>query len=163
VTAATDTIARFVMAIDDHDWDGVTRCLADVVRRDYQSLTGAAPDDIAGADLVAEWRAALTGLDGHQHILGLPVVEGGGREARAAVHVVATHVLEGDPGSPWVVGGTYRFTLRRAGDRWRIAAVTVDTRWQTGDRAVLERAGGSPHVHGQGQDHGVRGPGEPPR
>jgi hypothetical protein len=153
--AAADTIARFVMAIDDHDWDGVTRCLDDVVRRDYQSLTGAAPDDIAGPDLVAQWRAALTGLDAHQHILGLPVVDGGGHEARAAVHVVATHVLEGDPASPWVVGGTYRFVLHHARDRWRIAAVTVDTRWQTGDRAVLERAAARHRLEVERQDHGV--------
>jgi hypothetical protein len=158
MTPVADLIARFALALDDRDWDAVTRCLAGTVRRDYQSLTGVAPDDIAGPDLVAEWRAALTGLDGHQHLLGLPVVdvhgdgdgerdadshgerEREGVQAHAAVHVVGTHILDGDPGSPWVVGGTYRFALRGDGDGWRITALTLDTRWQTGDGALLARA-----------------------
>jgi SnoaL-like domain len=53
---------------------------------------------------------------------------------------MGTHVLEGDPGSPWVVGGTYRFALRRLDGGWRIVGLTLDTRWQSGDAAVLERA-----------------------
>jgi SnoaL-like domain len=144
VSGVADVIARFVLAIDDRDWPTVTRYLADRVRRDYSSLTAAPPDEIAGPDLVAEWREVLSGLDTHQHVLGLPVIDvpdDDGREAaRAAVHVVATHTLNGDPGSPWIVGGTYRFRLRRVGDRWRISAITLDTRWETGERALLDRA-----------------------
>jgi hypothetical protein len=134
-----DLLARFTLGIDEHDWDGVTRCLADTVRRDYRSLTGVEPDEIAGPDLVAEWRAVLTGLDAHQHLLGLPVVDIDGDRARAAVHVVGSHVLAGDPGSPWVVGGTYRVALQRVDDGWRITDLTLDTRWETGDRGLLER------------------------
>jgi hypothetical protein len=110
------------------------------VRRDYSSLFGGEPDAIAGSALVGEWRELLTGLDSHQHLTGPAVVDLRGEEASADVHVVGTHVLEGDPGSPWVVGGTYRFGLRRREERWRIAAITLDTRWQTGDAAILERA-----------------------
>jgi hypothetical protein len=138
--AVADVLARFAMAVDEHDWDAVAAHLADTVRRDYSSLTGAAPDEIAGRDLAAEWAGALAGLDAHQHLLGLPVIEADGDAARAAAHVIGTHVLAGDPGSPWVVGGTYRFELRRAGGGWRIAALTLDTRWQTGDGALLQRA-----------------------
>jgi hypothetical protein len=90
VNAVTDLLARFTLALDDHDWDGVTRCLAGTVRRDYRSLTGAEPDDIAGPDLVAEWRGALRGLDSHQHLLGPPVVDiDGDVRARAAVSSLA--------------------------------------------------------------------------
>ena len=149
MNAVTDLLARFTLALDDHDWDGVTRCLAGTVRRDYRSLTGAEPDDIAGPDLVAEWRGALRGLDSHQHLLGPPVVDVDGDDrARAAVHVIGTHVLAGDPGSPWVVGGTYRIGLRRIGGEWRIAALTLDTRWQTGDGGLLERAAARAGVSG---------------
>jgi hypothetical protein len=148
--AVVDVVARMFVALDDHDWESVIRCLAPTVHRDYSSLTGADPDDIDGPDLVAEWRAAIGGLDAHQHLLGLPVVDvpddavpdgdGTGEAARASVPVVGTHVLAGDPGSPWVVGGTYRMSLRRIEDLWRITAITLDTRWQTGDRTLLERA-----------------------
>src|SRR5262245_10008621 len=148
--AVVDLVARMFVALDDHDWESVIRCLAASVHRDYSSLTGADPDYIAGPDLVAEWRSAIGGLDAHQHLLGLPVVDmsrdqdsegDGSREAaRASVPVVGTHVLAGDPGSPWTVGGTYRMDLRQVEDRWLIVAITLDSRWQTGDRAVLERA-----------------------
>ena len=66
--------------------------------------------------------------------------EAGVVELRPAVPVIGTHVLDDDPGSPWVVGGTYRFALRPVDGRWRIVAITLDTRWQTGDAGVLQRA-----------------------
>jgi SnoaL-like domain len=140
MSSVADTLARFILALDDHDWDFVAATLGDSVRRDYTSLFGGAPDQVSGAALAAEWRGVLAGLDGHQHLLGPVVVDLDGDDARAAAHVVGTHVLEGDPGSPWVVGGTYRFVLRRLDGRWRIVAITLDTRWQTGDAAVLQRA-----------------------
>jgi hypothetical protein len=139
MTSVTDVLARFLLALDDHDWDRVTAVLGETVRRDYTSLFGGEPDEIAGPALAVEWRGVLTGLDGHQHVLGLPAVDVEDDEARAAVPVIGTHVLDGDPGSPWVVGGTYRFALRRVDGRWRIVAITLDTRWQTGDAGVLQR------------------------
>ena len=138
-----DAVARFLLALDDHQWDRVEAVLDESVSRDYTSLFGNEPDAIAGPALAAEWRDLLTGLDAHQHLTGPPVVGVDGDEASADVHVVGTHVLEGDPGSPWVVGGTYRFALRRRAERWRIAAIKLDTRWQTGDSAILERAAGA--------------------
>jgi hypothetical protein len=141
MNSVEQTLAACLLALDDHDWDGVSQHLGETVRRDYSSLFGADPDEPTGADLVAEWRSVLSGLDSHQHLLGPAVVTVDGDRASASVHVVATHVLDGDPSSPWVVGGTYRFVLDRDGERWRIVALTLDTRWQTGDQGVLERAG----------------------
>jgi hypothetical protein len=43
-----------------------------------------------------------------------------------------------------VVGGTYRFALRRIGDRWWIMALTLGTRWQTGDGTLLQQAAARP-------------------
>ena len=140
MTSVADTLARFVLAVDDHDWETVRSCLAETLRRDYRSLTGAEPDQISGRALAGEWEGVLTGLDAHQHLLGAPLVEVEGDEARAAANVTATHVLDGDAGSPWVVGGTYRFELERLEGRWRITALTLDTRWQTGDGTLLQRA-----------------------
>jgi hypothetical protein len=135
-----DAVARFLLALDDHRWEQVEAALEETVNRDYTSLFGGGPEAIAGSALVAEWRGLLTALDSHQHLTGPAVVEIDGEEASGDVHVVATHVLEGDPDSPWVVGGTYRFALRRREEGWRIAAIKLDTRWQTGNAAILERA-----------------------
>jgi SnoaL-like domain len=141
-----DVVARFLLALDDHQWGRVEAALDETVSRDYTSLFGGEPDAIAASDLVAEWGGLLTGLDSHQHLTGPAVVDLNGEEASADVHVVGTHVLEGDAGSPWMVGGTYRFTLRRRDERWRIAAIKLDTRWQTGDATILERAAGAEQV-----------------
>jgi hypothetical protein len=135
-----DAVPRFLLALDDHEWGQVEAALEETVSRDYTSLFGGEPDAIAGSALVAEWREFVAGLDSHQHLTAPAVVDLNGEEASADVHVVATHVLEGDPDSPWVVGGTYRFTFHRREGRWRIAAIKLDTRWQTGDAAILERA-----------------------
>ncbi|HEY8466642.1 MAG TPA: nuclear transport factor 2 family protein [Solirubrobacterales bacterium] len=135
-----DAIARFLLALDDRDWERVEAALDETVSRDYSSLFGAEPDAIARDHLVSEWRGLLSGLDAHQHLLGPAVVDVDGDEAAASVHVVGTHVLEGHPGSPWVVGGTYRLALRRRDGEWRIASIQLDTKWQSGDAAVLEDA-----------------------
>jgi SnoaL-like domain len=140
MSSVAETLAFCFLALDDHDWDAVTGCLGETVRRDYTSLFGGEPDEPSGAALAAEWRDTISALDAHQHLLGPVVVEEEGDEARAAAHVVATHVLQGDPGSPWAVGGTYRFVLRRDAARWRIVGLTLDTRWQTGDAGLLKRA-----------------------
>ena len=121
-----EAVARFLLALDDHQWDRVEAALDETVSRDYSSLFGGEPDVIARAALAAEWRDLLTGLDAHQHLTGPPVVDVDGEKASADVHVVGTHILEGDPGSPWVVGGTYRFALRRRERRWRIAAIKLE-------------------------------------
>jgi SnoaL-like domain len=134
-----DTIASFLLDLDDHEWGRVEAALAETVRRDYSSLFGGEPDAIAGSALVREWREVLSGLDSHQHLTGPAVVHVDGEEASADVHVVGTHVLESYPGSPWVVGGTYRFALQRR-TRWRISAIKLDTRWQRGDAGILQRA-----------------------
>jgi SnoaL-like domain len=140
-----DAVARFLLALDDHQWARAEAVLDETVSRDYSSLFGGEPDAIAGPALVAEWRELLTALDSHQHLTGPAVVDLNGEEASADVHVVGTHVLHGHAGSPWVVGGTYRFGLHHREERWRIAAIKLDTRWQTGDAAILERgASGQP-------------------
>jgi SnoaL-like domain len=75
MSSVSDVLARFLLALDDHDWDGVTAALGETVRRDYTSLFGGEPDDLSGAALTAEWRGVLAGLDGHQHLLGMPAVD----------------------------------------------------------------------------------------
>jgi hypothetical protein len=42
-----------------------------------------------------------------------------------------------------MVAGHYRFRLRKGDDaQWRIAAMTLDTYYQTGNASILEEAGG---------------------
>ena len=136
MNAVADALARFILALDDRDWGAVTGWLGETVDLDYTSLFGGEPESVAGPELVARWRELLAGLDSHQHLLGPAVIDVDGDEATAQMHVTGTHVLDGDS---WVVGGTYRIALRRS-DRWRIVAITLDTRWQTGDAGILERS-----------------------
>lgn len=44
----------------------------------------------------------------------------------------ATHRKTDD--SLWTLGGTYRFTLARTGDGWRITGVVMTAVWSDGER-----------------------------
>jgi hypothetical protein len=61
-----------------------------------------------------------------QHLLGLPLIELSGDEARSTVGLQATHAerrRDGEP-STWVVYGTYRDRLARTPGGWRIVERT---------------------------------------
>ena len=58
-----ETLAFCLLALDDHDWGGVTSCLGETVRRDYSSLFGNEPEDLPGSQLAAEWKSTISALD----------------------------------------------------------------------------------------------------
>jgi hypothetical protein len=112
MSSVSEALARFVLALDDHDWDGVAAALGETVQRDYTSLFGGEPDEIAGPALAAEWRGVLAGLDAHQHLLGPPVVEIHDGEARAGRPRHGHACARGRPRQP--VGGRRHLPVRTA-------------------------------------------------
>lgn len=156
----TETVVRFFHDVDRHDWAAVRAGLSDVVDTDYTSLFGGAPEQLPADDLVARWRGLIPGFDITQHLLG-PVVlsaddaggaddndPGGKDERRLEANVRAHHRLAGaglEAGvgagaEEWMVAGRYAITARRDGPVWRVAAITLHTSYETGDRALVEQA-----------------------
>jgi SnoaL-like domain len=137
-----DIVIRYGRFIDDRDWAGLASIVADTIDLDFTSLWGGAPEKVSGADLVARWRAMSEGLDTTQHLITgiLPTIEGD--TVTAVANLVAVHRRDGAPGDPlWTVGGTYRFSLRRADRSWVIDGLSLRVAWVTGNQAVITGQG----------------------
>jgi SnoaL-like domain len=149
-----EMIASFAQRADRRDWEGLVGCFAQMVDRDYSSLTGSGPDRLPARKLVVEdWAPVLGALDATQHLIGLPVVSSDGDSAAATAHFQAQHVLANtDGGDRWTLGGRYDFELRRETGGWRISGVTMTALWSEGNQRVMSRAAGSSGL--REDDHG---------
>jgi hypothetical protein len=136
-TAITDTVVGMLHAIDAQAWADVRAAFANTVTTDYTSLFGGETETQPADALVDGWAAFLPGFDATQHLAGPLVVEVDGDRARARCAVTAVHRIGDDR---WTVGGHYAIRLARGSGAWRITHLTLDTAFETGDRALTERA-----------------------
>lgn len=136
--AITAVQVRYARALDDRDWDRLATCFADDAVADYGGYGG----QLHGVDAICDGiRRALRNLDASQHLLGNHELWSLDDDAAtAACEVVAQHYRRGVAGGEvFTVGAAYRDRLVRTGDGWRIAARTLQPRWEQGNRAVFER------------------------
>ncbi len=146
------TVARLVHAVDARRWDELRTCFADVVRTDYTSLVGGAPEETPADRLVAAWSRRLGVLDATQHLLG-PIdatVEGDAGTARC--HVRAYHIARGAPGGDeWTIAGHYVFGLARAaaGGAFVVRSMTLETYYRAGNEALLAEAAAAARTGGR--------------
>ena len=127
-----ELVSNLGLLVDAREWAALEALFCEQVDVDYTSLNGGEPERAAAADLVGGWRAFLGTLQATQHLIANHVVTLDGDEARVAANVTATHVAAGD--GHWVVGGRYDVRARRTDAGWRVAALTLTVRWQTGAR-----------------------------
>ncbi|MEM9041573.1 MAG: nuclear transport factor 2 family protein [Actinomycetota bacterium] len=141
---AIDATTRMAWLADRREWTRLVDVFADEVDVDYTSLTGGDPATVASSDLVAGWRAGLSGLDSTQHLVSnhlVSEVEGG---AEVTAQFIATHRFENPHGDPiWTLGGHYRFLLESDGSSWRIRALTMTTSWATGNQQIMSLSASS--------------------
>jgi hypothetical protein len=136
--AVRDTIGRYGRFIDDRDWDGLASILAGSLEFDFTSLWGGEPETVTGPGLVARWRGMSERLDATQHLITGVLPEINGDTAAVVASLMAVHRrANATGGSLWTVGGTYRFGLRRAADRWVIDALSLRVAWVDGNQAVV--------------------------
>lgn len=144
-TLIYDVVVGVAHYIDGRQWEALRMLFADVVVVDYTSLFGGEVQTTPGDELIDGWRQLLTPLDATQHLLGPVIVDCDARAgvASARCHVRGYHYLaEAEGGPTWTVAGHYRFRLRKGdGAQWRIAAMALDTYYQTGNANILEEAG----------------------
>jgi hypothetical protein len=135
------TVTRLLHAIDGRRWDELTPLLADEVRTDYTSLFGGEVQRQDGPALADTWRKLLSPLEATQHLLGPIDVELRGDVAAAETHVRGYHfapIAKG--GREWMIAGHYVMELVWRGGAWRIAGITLQTYYQTGNERLLEEA-----------------------
>lgn len=81
------------------------------------------------------------------------MIDVNGGQATARCHVRGYHYAQdASGGHEWTVAGHYVCALSRAGDAWRIRAMTLETLYQTGNAKLLEVAGGKSPDPGDRQD-----------
>lgn len=139
--AVRAVVTRILHAIDGRQWDAIAPLLADEVTTDYRSLFGGEVQRQAGAALADGWRKALSPLEGTQHLLGPIDVVARGDAAVAECHVRAYHFAPMRGGDKWMVAGHYVFELAASRGGWRVAKLTLQTYYQTGNTRLLEEAG----------------------
>ena len=125
----TEVITRMLHAIDALDWETVRACFAEEVDTDYTSLWGGSPATVHIDDIISDWQQLAHGFDATQHLTG-PIIEVDGQWH---THVRAHHWLDG---AAWTVYGHYIAGI--AGGR--IAALTLQTFQEEGDRELVTRA-----------------------
>jgi len=125
----TDVITQLLHAIDALDWARVRASFTDEVRTDYTSLWGGEPATVHADDIISDWQQLAHGFDATQHLTG-PIIEVDGQWH---THVRAHHWLDGQA---WTVYGHY---IARISDG-RIAALTLQTYQEEGDRELVTRA-----------------------
>ena len=132
---------RMATLADSRAWDELVEVFSPVVTADWSELSGAPAEQIPAADLVASWRAGLSGLTATQHLLGNQHVDVDGDSATATAYVHAAHRLaSGLAGQVWVVAGQYDYRLTRTENGWRINAATFHPAWGWGNQHVMTTA-----------------------
>jgi 3-phenylpropionate/cinnamic acid dioxygenase small subunit len=130
--ACAELLARYAIAIDERDWEGVAACFVEDGAVDFGALAGG---ETVGAEAVAGViRVALEGFDATQHLIGTILVRFDGDRAASSSRLQAAHVKDG---ASVFVGGTYSDRLVRTAEGWRIEHRTLATTWVSGERSLL--------------------------
>lgn len=133
----TELASNLGLLVDVRDWPALEALFCETVDVDYTSLNGGEPQEIPPPDLVGGWKANLSPLRATQHLIANHVVALNGDEAHVAANVTATHVSAAEADEHWVVGGRYDIRARRTDAGWKLAALTLTVKWQTGSQQIM--------------------------
>jgi 3-phenylpropionate/cinnamic acid dioxygenase small subunit len=142
-TEVAQALYAFQRAFDEHDWPGLTACLAAEVRTDYGDLRATAPAVESAGDYVARRELALDHLDLQHNLTNVEVEAEDGTGARARARARANFQIyrfERDGDRHFHSWGTYHFSLERTAGRWRITAITQRVLRNDGDPSLHRRA-----------------------
>jgi len=125
-------LTRYTMALDSCALDVVEDCFIPDAVLDYDELGVMSPKAFV------ERSAAIRGLDGTHHALGLPLMGIRGDAASSRCYFVAQHVKNAlAPGAFLSTGGWYDDELIRTAAGWKIARRRAVRVWVNGNPAVV--------------------------
>jgi 3-phenylpropionate/cinnamic acid dioxygenase small subunit len=130
-----DLVVRYARALDARDWALLESCF--VPGASYSYPNGGSS---SRAEIVERCTRALTRLDASQHLVGNIEITVDGDSASTIVYFQAQHVLKGTPGGDcFIIAGSYRDTLARTPEGWRITHRSQDYAWMDGNPGVVAR------------------------
>jgi hypothetical protein len=116
-----DTVNDLFVGTDERDWERVASALASRVLFDARSMTGAAPETLEAAAIIARWTEGLRPLKAVHHQTGNFRVRVSGEEADVFCYATASHYLPNRSGrNSRVFVGSYDLHLTRQAGAWRI-------------------------------------------
>jgi len=128
-----NVVSRFMMTVDERDWDGLRGLMTDPFHADFSSLTGKPAMDATPEAFTQLWDRILSPYRASHHQIGNQTVEIDGSRAEFRSHVTATHMADGSKGSEIeTLFGSYRIPLVRSDNGWKLAGVAFTLSFKTG-------------------------------
>jgi len=125
---------RYGFAVDNRDWALLSTCFTPDADAFYEGL----PPCHGYQSIEDTCSAALSPLNGSQHLIGNVVATVDGDTAECTCYLQAQHVKKGaEGGDLFIFAGRYRDKLVRTAGGWRIAERHLDAMWVDGNPAVL--------------------------
>lgn len=139
VVEITLLLNRFVLSIDQRQYDRLRSCLADEVMFDYSATNVAMPTN--ANDLVAFLRNRHSQYESLQHLTSNFLVSGDETyDAVCTANFVARHVYpESNRRVDWSIGGRYHYGLICRDNAWLIKSSKIEPVW-------FEYSSGSRHA-----------------
>lgn len=135
-----ETINRFGMAIDLHNWEDFRDLFTDLVEFDYSSI-GEESGILSPDDIVKTASQDLGNFQSTQHLISNHQVELLENVATCYAHVRAQHFLPNDRGeSTFEMGGHYTAGLIHAESDWKIKRWKFSFLWSCGNEELFSIA-----------------------
>jgi hypothetical protein len=141
-TAISDVVYAYATGLDRRDWKLFRSIFMDSIDMDFRSV-GLRRDRYDADEWVRDAKRLFAGFEATQHTSTNHVLELCGDEATCTSNMQATHFVaresnDGleDGADCWTIGGYYINELVRASECWKLAKVTLNVTWQTGNREL---------------------------
>lgn len=133
-----EMMARYALALDKKDYDGVAACFTADAEIVYAGYSGT----LKGHDvIIAHMKHAIEPLDATQHLFTNFLIDVDGDDAQLTCYIIAQHVRKGTPGGDfYLAGGRYELKLKRDGGAWKMAWGAPQQLWGDGNRDLLPKS-----------------------
>ncbi|MEM7444240.1 MAG: nuclear transport factor 2 family protein [Pseudomonadota bacterium] len=133
-----NTVSKFFADVDRCDWPSVCAAMTDRFQADYSSWTGEPAAEVTPEQLTGGWAQVLPHMDQVHHMIGNPIVTIDGEKATVDCHGMATHFIAEMPGGDLqFIVGTYRLTLVRQGEAWKLSGMTFNFKYASGNSELI--------------------------
>jgi hypothetical protein len=144
--AISDVVHAYATGLDRRDWVLFRSIFMDKIEMDFQSV-GLRSGDYDADRWVRDAERLFAGFRATQHTSSNHVHELRSDRATCVSNMQAEHFLLREPDDAledgadrWTIGGYYINELVRTADAWKLAKVTLNVTWQTGNENLSRMA-----------------------
>ena len=142
----SDVVHAYATGLDRRDWALLRSIFTDTIEMDFQSV-GLRANRVDADEWVRDVKRLFAGFEATQHTSTNHVHDVRGDEATCTSNMQATHFVAREPNDGldngadcWTIGGYYVNELVRSADGWKLAKITLNVTWQTGNRELSQIA-----------------------